>query len=709
MIKNKKHQFKANARLFSQLGEQLIKTENIAITELVKNAYDADAKNVIIKLQNIDVLGSGIISIEDDGTGMTLDTIENVWLVIGSDKKREQFEKEQVTALGRLPIGEKGIGRFGAHKLGNKIELITRAKDSKEICLIIDWQKIKDVNFIEDLPVEIKEREPELFKGQKTGTCIIISDLRTDPWQEHTVKELHRAVVSLNSPFETVDSFSVEVVIEGGENSKNWLENVLEWEDIKKYSLFRVYSELEGEAIKKFKYEFTPWKTMDKIQPRTITEEDKEIKDSKIIFLKEKNKENINLNSYMIGPIKMELFIFDRDAMVLNMGLNSPEAKGDFKEYLDMNGGIRVYRDGLRVYDYGELGNDWLGLDSKRVNVPAKRLSNNIVIGAVYLNRKDSSGLIEKSNREGFLDSDSYKSFVSAVNNIIERVENFRQIDKSLIRNSYGPNSVSEPVLSSLNDLRDVVDRKVDDEKIRTDIGRYLNDIEKNYKEINEILLKSAGAGLNMGIAVHEIEKVITELEYIVKKEEVSQRAKVLIDRLSKLIGGYSLLIRRKGKRNESPAKLIENSLFNVEFRFKAHQISVIDESKNYVSKDLINCTANLVIGSIMNIIDNSIWWLENRQNKKMYFSVSEKLPGYLSIIIADNGPGFALATEQITKPFVTNKPNGMGLGLHITQQIMQAHDGKLLFPKPGDFPVPEEFKKGAITVLAFKIEIKHE
>ncbi len=704
---DKKHKFKANAKLFSQLGEQLIKTENVAIIELVKNSYDADAKKVNIVLHNIDIFGQGTITVEDDGVGMDLDTIENSWLVIGSDRKRNQFEERKLTALGRLPIGEKGIGRFGAHKLGNKIELITKSKNSKEIHLKIDWKKIEDSSFIEDLPVEIQEREPEVFKSGRTGTLINISDLRTDPWTEDSVKELHRGVVSLNSPFDTIDSFSVDVNVEGGGGSSGWLSDVLEWNDIKKYSLFHVYCELEGDYIKKFEYEFTPWSSMDKVQSRSISEEGKEMADSRTLIIKGKgkNKIKLDLNDCAIGPVRMEFFIFDRDAIILKMGLTSSEAKGDFKEYLDMNGGVRVYRDGLRVYDYGELGNDWLGLDSKRVNVPAKKLSNNIIIGAIYLNRKDSLGLIEKSNREGFLDSESYRKFVAAINLIIEKVENFRHVDKNLIRSSYGPDSVSEPVLSSISDLRDVINRKVEDEKVRTDISRYLNDIEKNYKEINEVLLKSAGAGLNMGIAVHEIEKVITELEHIILKEEVPDRARVLVSRLSKLVGGYSLLIRRKGKKSESPIKLIETSLFNVEFRLKAHDIKVVDEFKSYKSNTSIKCATNLIVGSIMNIIDNSIWWLENRKNKEIYFSISERLQGYLCIVIADNGPGFAFPTDQITKPFVTNKPNGMGLGLHIVEQIMEAHDGKLLFPKPEDFSVPKEFQQGALIALAFKIE----
>ena len=80
---------------------------------------------------------------------------------------------------------------------------------------------------------------------------------------------------------------------------------------------------------------------------------------------------SLNENGIEIGPVKFEGYIFDRDAFVLKLGLSD---KQGLKEYLDTNGGVRVYRDGLRVYDYGEVGNDWLNLDIRRVNQPGKNL-----------------------------------------------------------------------------------------------------------------------------------------------------------------------------------------------------------------------------------------------------------------------------------------------------------------------------------------------
>ena len=149
---------------------------------------------------------------------------------------------------------------------------------------------------------------------------------------------------------------------------------------------------------------------------------------------------------------------------------------------------------------------------------------------------------------------------------------------------------------------------------------------------------------------------------------------------------------------------MIDDALFNVKYRLKVHNINLICEYKKTINN--VKCASNLVIGTIMNIIDNSIYWLEysHIENKKVFVDVSFDYEGYISIIIADNGYGFTLPTEQIVKPFVTDRSGGMGLGLHLANEIMNSHRGTLLFPESGDIYVPDEFKNGAIIALAFPL-----
>lgn len=690
--------FKPRARLLLQLGDQLIKNESIALVELVKNSYDADANKVDIYMENVDNAEDGIIIIEDDGYGMDAETVENVWMEPGSDFKSEKFRNRELSPkYKRLPIGEKGIGRFGVHKLGNQIELVTKKDGAKEVFVKIDWTIFNNYRYLDDVPIKIIEREqPVLFKNGATGTCITISDLRKE-WTRGVARNVKRTITALVSPFEANDSFNAEFDIA---DKPGWFEGLLKWDDIKDYALFNFKVTINGSKIKKFDYSFTPWASMPKISGR------KEDKDnaisSKFSELEDEDGRKFSLNDHEIGDVVFEGYIFDRDAYVMRLGVSD---KTGFKNYLDNNSGIRVFRDGLRVYDYGEPENDWLGLDLRRVNQPTKRLSNNIILGAIYLKRSDSSDLIEKTNREGFVENGAYKAFRDSILHTLNIVETLRFSDKQKLREIYGPTPKSEPVLHVLGELKVYVDKNVKEDDVKKEIVAGLVKIEEDYKRISENLLKAAGAGLSMSVVVHEVEKIILEVAKVLKAENASERAMNLVKHLEKLIDGYSAIIRKSTQTNEDVREVIDQALTNTEYRLASHKVEVIKAYKNYKGGIKTKIARGLVIGSIMNIIDNSIYWLEKagRKKKKLYIDVSEEEKGFLNIIIADNGTGFLLPTEEITEPFVSAKPGGIGLGLHIASEIMAAQKGKLSFPELGDFELPDEFKHGAVIAFSFK------
>jgi len=685
-----------------QLGDQLIKNESIALLELIKNSYDADARTATVVMRNIDNLSTGTITIEDDGVGMDMDIIKNVWMEPGSDYKAIIFNKKQRTEkFKRLPLGEKGIGRFGAHKLGNTIELITRMEGKHEIYVNIDWSDFAKSKYLDDVKINLYERTPLVFTGAKTGTRIIIKNLK-ETWTRGMARDIYRSVNSLCSPFSEPRSFRVSLHLC---EYSDWLEGLLSWKDVKEYALYRVKCTIAGDEIKGFTYEFTPWPTMTKLKPRTVTEEDKYFQKLKTMVHGPKNKpEPLDLSNFAIGEIKFEALIFDRTPKILSIGVQD---KKGFKEYLDQNGGIYVYRDGVRVYDYGEPGNDWLELGTRRINIPTKRISNNIILGAVHLKRETSGALTEKTNREGFIENEAYNHFKAAILYALDKIETFRNPDKEKVQTLYGTTPKSEPVMSSLADLRYIVEKKVTEQELKKEIIKYIDRIENDYQFINETLLKSAGAGLSLSIVIHEIEKIITELLEVLKRNKATDRSLYLARHLSQLVEGYSFILRGSGIKAESLPDLIEQALFNIEFRIDAHKIDVITDYNKPLTSSRIKCARRFVINSILNIIDNSIWWLNyyGIREKKVYITISEEMKGYTSIVIADNGKGFSLPTDEIVKPFVSGKPNdmGMGIGLHLVNESMIAQKGLLVFPDWGDFSIPTKFKEGAIIALCFK------
>lgn len=693
--------FKSRARLMPQIGDQLIKNESIALLELVKNAYDADAPDVWVEMWDIDKTDKGKIIVKDNGDGMDLSIVENSWMEIGTDNKKNLLDdyilNDKKSALGRLPMGEKGIGRFGVHKLGSKITLITRMQGRKEVVVKIDWTSFDKFDYLEQVPITVIEREPEYFTGQQKGTYIEITELK-NVWTRGKLRDVYRSIMSLQSPFESIQSFNV--VFET--NHKEWLEGLLTVDRIKNDALFFADVSIEGNEITELKYEFKPWKVLNKLEEkqvvRTHIEMCREERENKKKILKK-----IDLGLFDIGKVRMKLMIFDLDNTILSYGVSD---KKGLKEYLKNNGGIAVYRDNIRIYEYGDSGNDWLQLESKRINAPGTTLSSKITIGAIYLNRQDSGSLIEKTNREGFVENEAFEEFRYAIVNAIEKIQTLRNIDKDLLKKYYGPSGKAEPVLSSIEDLKIVIDKNIDDIKLKNLINKSLKNIEIDYKNITDVYIRSASAGLSLSVVIHEIEKIIAELKSAIKDEESTEHVKNLVQDLSRVTDGYASVIKSKKQSLVNVSDLIDDALFNVKYRLKVHEIEVVSSYRDKDRQEIIKCASNLVIGTIMNLVDNSIYWLEYSHivNKKMYFDVSLDYEGFITIIVADNGYGFTLPTDQVVKPFVTDRVGGMGLGLHLADEIMKSSEGRLVFPDKGDVYLPEEFKNGAVIGLSFPI-----
>src|SRR5258708_116953 len=157
------HKIKAKSHILSLLGDELIGSDNLAIFELIKNAYDADAELVTITLNDLNTPDQSIV-IEDDGSGMTLDTLKKVWLEIGTDFKRGN-KRSPSNKFGRVSLGEKGVGRLAVHKLGKNIVLETQTEGSKSSNRItLNWQKvIQESEYIQDTVIDIETVPKSLF------------------------------------------------------------------------------------------------------------------------------------------------------------------------------------------------------------------------------------------------------------------------------------------------------------------------------------------------------------------------------------------------------------------------------------------------------------------------------------------------------------------------------------------------------------------
>ena len=732
-----KMSFNPKSRLLLQLGDQLIKNEKVAISELVKNSYDACARYCTVKLFDVHTdkySTKGKILIEDDGIGMDIDIIKSVWMEPGTnfkEKIKEEFENidsEQKECF-RLPIGEKGIGRFGVHKLGYKIKLISKKKNSKEIEVNINWMDFEKDSYLSDETIEITERSiPLHFINNKQGTYIQIENIRKQ-WNETNIREIYRSLQALTSPFNSDDDFIVDFSV----NKKGIIDDLfdpLSLVDINlwhfKCNIIPNNEDKNKTQISNFEYKFKPYKKMDltKIKERIITQEDNYIENDKFLNYEKEIKvdgdrkilyEPISLKG--IGSFSFEGYIFDLDTKTLDQSDITDRA--GFRNYLKENGGVRVYRENLRVYDYGEQENDWLELDKNRVNDPTSSIGNNQIIAAINLNMQTSKELIEKTNREGFVDNQAYKDFKNIVKMVLDKIAFLRNEDKDKIRALHIKEiDTSESAYSLINTVKSDIKKNIDDIKIQNKMITNLDKIQENYEEIKGLLLKSSGSGLTYGIVTHQMQKIVTEIKYRVKNK-ADEKLQELVDSLNLTIESIMNLFIVSEKDTYDAVYFVKNQKNSFNYRFKKHQIEYIQAFEE--NKQLsIYMAESFIAGSILNIIDNAIYWLEYWyktntpiENKKIRIDIQED-DIYTSIIISDNGLGFLINPETAVMPFKTTKKardRGTGIGLYYVSEAMKINNGELYIPitieEKKKLNLSDEFLRGATVVLKLQKEEK--
>ena len=704
--------FRPRARLLQLLGDELIGSPRLAVFELVKNAYDADAGLVRVALENVERRNASIV-VEDDGDGMTLETIRDIWLVPGHDHRARQRAALQRTPRGRLPLGEKGLGRFAAHKLGNRIEVVTRAKDRQECVVSINWAELIRRENLSDAIVRVIERDPIVFRGDQTGTCITISELRERNWTRGEVRRLHRQIASISSPFEGAsDEFSPWLEVP---DHDDWVTDVPDVTALLERAPWRFQFRFDGGRFD-WKYRFRGV-TGIKLERRSVEETEQPL-----LIQPERDVDELGIDQRRrrdrpppvladasqaeeIGPVKGELYVFDRDAAVLN---KLGESRF-IKSYLDENGGIRVYRDGMRVYNYGEPGDDWLGLDLRRVNTPARKISRNIVVGAIELSLEDSHALKEKTNREGFVENQALRRLKQIVLGALTPFEAEREKDKNNIRQiiSRGQDPETKRIRKPLKALRDAAQRR----GVSDELEPLIDKVERDYDELRDTMLRAGASGVNLALIFHEVEHGVRALCDLVEANRDYEAVRAGARELAGVLEGFADLLPKGKRRVNSLEHLVRRVRDINRVRFRKHHVRLVcpaleDGSANAESSFVFS----LALGALNNLLDNAFYWLRVRwpeqedlqpRGRAIYLNISLDLADGPAIVVADTGPGLVDTPDELIRPFFSRRPEGMGLGLYYANLVMELGEGRLAFPDAAEADVPEEFD-GAVLALIF-------
>lgn len=722
--------FKPKAHILRLLGEELIKSPIMAIYELVKNSYDADSNEVIVSFKDIENTENALITIQDNGTGLTSAIIENIWLEPGTDH-RKPIDKNGKRIINRSPIfdrvpmGEKGVGRFAVHKLGNTIKLVTRPAnvitclDEKaewrkyildyEITLSIDWVAFSQSKYLEEIPIAwqtVTDKSKFHFKND-SGTLIEVSALK-EPWSRRMARSLKRNVVSMLSPKNKESEFKISL-----EFDNQWLADFPDANQILSIAPYKYTALLDDEFNLTVDYEFSLALNTEfgkreidgvteNIRGRLIPALRKELEEEEQLP-KDKIDEFINKfveNKNPFGNILLELYSYDLDSATLrNYTYDSKTLKNVLKHHY----GIKVFKNDMRVFNYGEPGNDWLELDIKRVQ-SKQWFSNNQNIGFVYLDSENSTNLIETTNREGFIDNDSFKIFYKSILAILNdfRIERIKDRNKWLNYIKPAPKAKSyQDQTTVFKELIDSTDFTKNEQKEK--LKEEVDVLQKDFETKKDNLLIPAGVGMTASVALHEIEKLVPRMRESVNsepfKKEVSQEQ---VDELEDYVQGILSVLRKGGNKPIQLTESIEKAISNYGFKFKSRDIEITTDFDANI--DTIICDKRYFITMIMNIIDNSIYWLDTiyKNNKGIYIRT------YLEndtpvILIVDNGPGFKDEINEVVMPFFTRKDDGIGIGLYLIDTIMMKY-GKLEISdnqELDDLSVPPGFR-GAAVKLTF-------
>lgn len=680
--------FRVQSHILKLLGDELIGHDRLAVFELVKNSYDAGARQVDVTLAL--KTDPPTIRVLDDGIGMSLSTIETAWLEIGTDFKRSAQRTRG--SFGRMPLGEKGVGRLAIQKLGNKMRMVTREEKSPQYEFSIDWAAlIGGSKYLEPkkLQVSVAQKEPSTEIPSPAGTLIEISQLHNPEWSRREIRELYRLISSLNNPFDSAESFKVNLHVPGQEDELKDLPTLDKMLDASVWKFDFNIDPSKGTV--EWTYAFTPPRFKDlKAKSKGNTEKLPlvELEDDDLpahdgqVAKKKKDKDRIFLHPSDldgIGPVKGKIFAFHRRDEILK----ASGASQQIKKWLEHQTGIRVYRDKIRVFNYGEPGEDWLGLDARRINRPTGKLGTQNIIAQVSIDLDASKGLKEKTNREGFDDNETFRRFRRVVQSVFDLFQREHADDREKIDKALKGEYETPPIQEAMNSLEKLGRQH----KIEAEVKPILQSIQTELNTFREVMVSSGIAGMNLVLVFHEIVHNIDRIKRKIDGGADSQDVRIEIEHLRRLLDTFKPLLQRDPPRKVPVTDLVERAWGMHEERFTRHKVV----GSNWVSEPekghafTLTLPRGLVVGAISNAIDNAIYWSRYRHERDgskgpaavlVLSQWDEEAGGIVAVV--DNGPGFQLPIEQVGRPFSTTRVGGMGLGLFYCKTVMDTIGGKL-------------------------------
>lgn len=664
---------------FRLLGRELITDRITALVELVKNSYDANARNVYLEFYNTTSKDSSKLIIRDDGFGMSAYDIKNKWMTIGTDSKRKNTFTPK--PFSRRVVGEKGIGRFAIDKLGLNCNIYSKTETEKNLNLLIinwsDYEKNSEKNSFDKVSNKLKIKK---FQKKCSGVKIVIKNLHSI-WTKADLDRANKELAKLVSPFNQLyPPFNIYI-------SSN---------DFEEYSKAVL---VKNEAIKHSTEDFEIKFNIEKSLQEIIKFEDGKLQ-----------KKEIPIDNF--GPIQFKLFYFDQGAkskFTRRIIAGSPQQ-------ID---GIKIYRDGVLTTPFAEneadqnKKRDILGIDKRRYSDFFSKLSSRDIIGIVEISKDLSPKIIDATNRQDFIDNEEYQGLKEFIISQVHELEKYLKYKKSLfgIEIDQGLEDAKYTLESFSSELKD----------LKTDLGSGMKlDIEARLRNL-EKSSRDADIALKRGIKLQHEERVAAEqketmymslmslqtyameITHIIKTslshikqraefnieffDDPSQKNRIVnynkgimteIDKLVEAIDFMSKYTRSDSNWEEFNIKHAFDSVFNAYAPIlERDKVEIILDIQNNL---IIDYNVVLFEDIIKNLLNNSLKALSLNEKKTVKVTATAE-DDALTILFSDNGIGIPEADKnKIFEVYhtTTAEDGGNGMGLYMIKTNINAVNGSI-------------------------------
>ena len=665
------------------------------------------------------------ITISDSGSGMTAKTLDDVYLTIGTRSRlierehRRQHEQEAAVAnptsqhqpgvaeseADQCPIlGEKGLGRLSAMRLGDRLRVETTVSGEKHTNLLqIDWRRFAHTSdaLIGDIDIA-PEIGPQKSDPGTKGTTLYISALTAD-WTHDKIKEIVSHEFSkLIDPFVPSSRYKIVVHYNGINVPLPPLSDLL-------------FEYAHAEVTASYTVDGGSPKLVGRVHYRMRNREKPIMKNlAELVSLTKVSAESL----VSLGPFDMILYWYNRQ--LLRRELSSI---GEKQQVLDLetewSGGLKLYRDGFRVNPYGNRDDDWLDLDRKALASGGYKVNRTQIVGRVRITSDRNPSLIDQTNREGVRDCPEKRALVAVLKSILEA--DFRTFlnavdDELRAQDPLTFEDLGKRVLSEEQQIRRSLAQLVERHPEIKNETQVVQIVEQSAQRIRDLMesaqtladqveaghsqfLHLAGLGLMVEILAHELTRTtqntlhtVTNAAKSITDRKLNSVFRTLESQLKTLEKRLRVLdpLSVSGRQRKEEFDLIpwlDEVLVSHEVQFSRHNIhSTLNVLPKRPPNGLrIKAVKGMIVQIMENLFSNSVYWLKVQRRIQKDFvpalTIDIDVPSR-EIRVTDNGPGIEpRRAEEVFQPFVTSKPpgEGKGLGLYISREIAHYHGASLI------------------------------